>query len=444
MRPSQRLLNVLGVWIALSVIVVSIRGAVSDETNSIITFIWWGLFLLILSISLIDSLFWRKSLKQVHGKRLMPRSLALGVDNSVSLLIENKSLRPVHVAVTDQFPIEVDVTNLPRQLVVEANGNADIQYNVHPLKRGDAQFGFICIRLLSRLKLWQFNVLRGENETVKIYPNFRSISDFKTLGLHHHVRQMGVHVRQRRGQGLDFHQLREFREGDSLNQIDWKATSRVRKLISREYQDERDQDIIFLLDCGRRMHAKDGKLSHFDHVLNAFLLTSHVALLQGDAVGLMTFAGLERWIKPMKGQHSVNALLNQVYDLHSSTDTSDFAQVAQQIMNKHRKRSLVILITNLHEEDSDDLLSAIQLITRQHKVIVANLREFFLDNNLKQPVYNFESALNYAGTVEFISKRHRMLEKLRKHGAIIADSLPHLLHINLINEYLALKRRGGI
>ena len=92
--------------------------------------------------------------------------------------------------------------------------------------------------------------------------------------------------RRRRGEGLEFHQLREYREGDSQRQIDWKATSRSGQLISREYQDERDQQIMLLIDCGRRMRAQDDELSHFDHVLNAALLLAYVGLRQGDAVGL--------------------------------------------------------------------------------------------------------------------------------------------------------------
>lgn len=444
MRPSSRLLVILGILIALSAALAIARGFMPVEISAVMTTAWKGLFLSIIIIACIDTLFWNKDLKKIHGKRITPGSLALGVDNNVNLIIENLSLRPVHVVITDQYPAEVEATNIPRPLVIGANNKANIQYNVRPLKRGDANFGFISLRILSKLKLWQFHFALGNKETVKIYPNFRSISHFKKLGLNHHIKQIGIHTKQRRGQGIDFHQLREFREGDSLNQIDWKATARIRKPISREYQDEKDQDIIFLLDCGRRMHSKDGELSHFDHVLNAFLLTSHVALRQGDAVGLMTFSGSNRWVNPIKGQHSINTLLNQIYDLHSSTDTSDFVQAAQQLINKHRKHALIIIITNLHEEDSDDLKSAIQLITKQHLVIIANLRELFLDENLRPQVHSLESALNYAGTIEFISKRHRLLDTLKKQGVIIVDSTPHLLHINLINEYLALKRRGVI
>ncbi|MDH5572184.1 MAG: DUF58 domain-containing protein [Gammaproteobacteria bacterium] len=444
MRPGKQLLILLAACTAISVIPVAIRLFLPGFNVTLLSGIWWTLLSLIFCAALLDYIISRKDLEKIQCERTTPGSLALGVNNIINLIVKNDLLRPVHLTITDQYPDQVDAFNIPRPLVLGASSKADIEYSVKPVKRGDAHFGFICIRLLSRLNLWQFNIKRGASDSVKVYPNFRSITQFKTLGLNQHIGQMGIHVKQRRGQGLNFHQLREFREGDSINQIDWNATARFQKPIAREYQDEKDQDVIFLLDCGRRMYAHDGQLSHFDHVLNAFLLTSHVALRQGDAVGLMTFAGTERWVSPIKGQHSINTLLNQVYDLHSSTDTSDFSQAAQRLINTHRKRSLVVILTNLHEEDSDDIKAGIKLISSKHLVIVANLREKFLDENIKKEVHSFESALNYSGTLSFIIKRNQLLGVLRKQGVFIADSVPHLLHINLINEYLALKRRGQI
>ena len=85
----------------------------------------------------------------------------------------------------------------------------------------------------------------------------------------------------RRGEGMEFHQLREYRQGDSQRAIDWKATSRTARLISREYEDEKDQRVLLVVDCGRRMASKDGELSHFDHTLNAALLLAHVGAAPG-------------------------------------------------------------------------------------------------------------------------------------------------------------------
>lgn len=444
MRPSLRLLSLLGVLILLAAVLAVARPMIDVEDATWLSGTWRGLGAALLLFALFDALASRPDLAFIRATRNAPASLALGVDNQVEINIEHRLRRTLHIELSDQYPEQVEVEDLPIALSVTPGLFSTVLYRLRPLQRGEARFGNVDLRVLSRYKLWQHRIRCGETETVRIYPNFRSITNFKTLGLHNQTGQMGIHVKPRRGQGLDFHQLREFREGDSLNQIDWKATAKMRKPIAREYQDERDQDIIFMIDCGRRMHARDDQLSHFDHVLNAFLLTSHVALKHGDAVGLLSFAGDQRWLAPVKGQHSINTLLNHVYDLQSSTRTSDFSQAAQQLINRHRKRSLVILITNLHDEDADDLRPAVELIRRQHLVIVANLRERFLDDHLQKTVDDFSSALNFAATSEFTSKRHRLLETLRKQGVFIADALPHQLHVKLINEYMALKRRGQI
>ena len=201
--------------------------------------------------------------------------------------------------------------------------------------------------------------------------------------------------RQRRGLGQEFHQLREFRDGDTLRQIDWKATARKRTPIAREYQDERDQQILFLLDCGRRMRSQDGELSHFDHALNASLLLGYVALRQGDAVGLMTFASEQRrYLPPVKGQAQVNVLLNAVYDLQSSQRPADYSDAVDALLKRQSRRALVVLITNLRDEDDEDLLNAVKRLERRHRVLIASLREDVLDNLRHSQVEDYESALN--------------------------------------------------
>ena len=148
--------------------------------------------------------------------------------------------------------------------------------------------------------LWRRRVLRRERASLRVYPDFLAGGSLREISAEHSAALLGIHLQRRRGEGTDFMQLREFRQGDILRQVDWKASARMCKLVSREYQDEHDRDIVFLLDCGRRMHASDGALTHFDHALNAMLLTAWFALKQGDGVGVCTFAGAGRWLEPRK------------------------------------------------------------------------------------------------------------------------------------------------
>jgi uncharacterized protein (DUF58 family) len=252
-----------------------------------------------------------------------------------------------------------------------------------------------------------------------------------------------VRQRQRRGLGLEFHQLREFREGDSLRQIDWKATARQRTPIAREYQDERDQQIIFMLDCGRRMRSQDGELAHFDHALNACLLLSYIALRQGDAVGLSTFASdRPHYLAPVKGTGQLNVLLNTVYDLDSTQRPADYQAAATQLLARQKRRALVVLVTNLRDEDDEELLTAVKRLSKLHRVLVASLREDLLDNLRHTPVQTLPEALTYCGTVDYLNDRAQLHERLKAHGVLVVDARPQELGAELVTRYLGWKKAG--
>lgn len=444
MRPSKQLL--ITFWLLAGLALgVSLWHFYqdTDAQNSLLRLLWWIVFWVVFVVIISDAVLRRFKIP-IDVTRSLPSSMALGVANKVTLRLDNTSSRRLNVVVADHYPSTMDVKGMPAQLHILPQSASEITYVVHPHERGDAQFGPVDIRVKSPLGFWDYRFVVPYDFTVKVYPNFIAIAQWETLGHDQQMSQLGLHLLQRRGQGMDFHQLREYRQGDTSRQIDWKASSRQRKMISREYQDERDQDIVFLLDCGRRMRAKDDALSHFDHSLNTLLLVSYVALRQGDAVGLLSFAGDLRWQSPLKGKASINTLLNTVYNLHSGTTTSDLVEAATELMARHRKRSLIVILTNLREEDREDVVAATQLLSKKHLVLVASLRENFLDQAVNETVTDFESSLVYCQASEMMAARQKLLEHLRSKGVIVTDSVPQQLHIHLVNEYWALKRSGRI
>ena len=304
------------------------------------------------------------------------------------------------------------------------------------------EFGRVGCRLLSAMGLWEKNYYYGETELTRVYPNYKPLFRSSFVGSDQLYVDLGLQLRQRRGEGTDFHQLRDFRVGDALRQIDWRATARFGKPISREYQEERDQQVVFLLDCGRRMRARDGDISHFDHALNALLVSAFVALRQGDSVGLLSFAGQSRWLAPIKGRFQISRLLDQGYDLDSSAATSDYLDVAQQLLTRQPRRSLVILISSLQPQDSDDLAQAAKLLSRHHLVMVASMRQQVLTDTVASEVVSIEDALKYCGVSRHLQDQSAMYAQLRSDNIIVADTAPALMHSTLITEYMALKRSG--
>ena len=405
--------------------------------------VWWGGLALLVLLALLDAGLIRFRALPAMSRHL-PGSLALGVRDTVTLQLRPASHKPLRVSVYDHYPASMEGEDLPRQVTLPPGGQTTVRYRIRPLQRGTITFPQVQLRLRSPLGLWWRDCRIGLEDTVRVYPNFAAVAKYTLLAADNRLSQMGIRKRRRRGEGQDFHQLREYRQGDPLRQIDWKASSRLRKLISREYQEERDQEIVFLLDCGYRMLAQDDDQSHFDHSLNAILLLAYVALRQGDGVGFATFSGQDRWLSPVKGIGLINHLFNQLYDLQPTTAVPDYAGAATRLLLRHRKRALVVLVTNLRDEDNADLLPAVQLLKRRHLVLVASMREQILDQELARPIRDFDQALRHAATRDYLQQRERAVDALRAGGALCLDTVPQALSVSLVNQYLDLKASGRL
>lgn len=434
MRPALALVIATLLWFV---------AGVAAAIYSPLLLLWYGLGGGLLLLVLLDlGLLWLTP--AITAKRSVSGSLPVGVASQVHLQFTNTGRRKVTLAVFDHHPAACEIEDLPQRITLAAQGWGQVTYRLQPLERGEQQFGKIQTLISSPLRFWRRSRLLGEIEKVRIYPNFAAIAKYALFATDNRLSQLGIRKRRRRGEGLDFHQLREYRLGDALRQIDWKATSRIKRLISREYQDERDQQIVFMIDCGRRMLAKDSELSHFDHALNAVLLLSYVALRQGDAVGFLAFAGMDRFLPPLKGAPAINAVLNSVYDLQASTHAPDYARAATELLKRLRKRSLVVIITNLRDEDAEELRPAVSLLRRQHLVILASLQESVLNQVVEQPVYDFHDAVRLASTDLYLEERRLAHEEMKHYGVMVLDVEPQVLPVTLVNRYLDIKLSGQL
>lgn len=397
----------------------------------------------LLLVMIIEAwLVWREPALRVERK--VAHSLPVGSWTVVRLVVHNTGARAYRLAIFDHYPVYADVEGLPLRVAVRPGEFAQLVYRVRPTRRGDADFGVVEVQVRSRLGLWIRRKKLPCAESVKVYPNFAEVAKYALFATDNNLSRLGVRRRQRRGEGLDFHQLREYREGDALRQVDWKATSRYRRLISREYQDERDQHVVFMLDCGRRMRAEDAGVNHFDQSLNAMLLLSYVALRQGDAVGFLAFGGVERWCPPQKGPASINAMLNRSYDLQVTTEAADYALAARELLTRQRRRALIVILTNSRDEDQQELTRAMRMLRTRHLVLLANLREEFFDTTLQHAVHGFDESLRYTAVLDYLAKRRQVHDLLANSGVHALDVTAPQLPLAVVNRYLDFKRGGRL
>lgn len=442
MKPSRLLL----IWLALLLVVSSVLGAVQalgTEIPSSLMSINWGLLLALMALAVIDAVRLAR-LPSPHITRQMPGSLALGRWTDVQMDIAHEFGEPLNIRLFDHIPDGLEFDDLPMVVELQPGYCSQIRYRLRPAKRGRFSFAQCEVNLPSPLGLWSGKRLLSISDETRVYPDFARLYGGELRAVDNWLSQLGVRQRQRRGQGMEFHQLREFREGDSLRQIDWKATARQRTPIAREYEDERDQQIIFLLDCGRQMRSQDDELSHFDHALNACLLLAYVALRQGDAVGLSTFASDKPChVAPAKRSGQLNVLLNAVHDLETTRRPADYQAAANQLLARQQRRALVVLVTNVRDDD-DQLLAAVRRLSAQHRILVASLREEALDTLRQTSVHTLPEALAYCGTVNYLNERAERHERLNAHGVAVMDIRPAQLGTELVTQYLSWKSTASL
>ena len=388
------------------------------------------------------------SIRLVRG---LPHAFAIGVKRQVGIVVESAGPRHWRMAVFDRADASLAPDGLPLALDVRGASRVETAYTVAPTRRGQVTFDAADLRVQSRWGLWELLVPLGEVQTRRVYPDFAQVARYAFLAGDRRLQQIGVKTFPRRGEGTDFKQLSEYRVGDSIRHLDWKATLRIDKPIVREFQDDRDQCVMLLVDTGRRMRADDRRTdagtTHFDQVLNAVMLLSYVALHQGDAVGAMTFGtppGQERAFPPRKGARTLNLLMNELYDVQPNTVHSDYLLAARRLMGRQQTRALVIVITNFRDEDSHELAQALRLLRTRHLVLLASLREQIVRELAAQPIASGDAVIDIASAHLYEQSRRDAFRRLAARDALMVDAEPAHLGVELVNRYHAAKRGGMI
>jgi uncharacterized protein (DUF58 family) len=384
-------------------------------------------------------------------RRRLPAAFALGVERGVELTFQLQGGLLWDTRFHDHADASLQVTGLPRDLQLRGGKLTDVRYAVTPTRRGEVVFAPAHLAVRSRLRLLELLLRIGEQQTRRVYPDFAQVARYAWLAGDRRLSEIGIKTFHQRGEGTDFKQLAEYRSGDPVRHLDWKATLRLEKLVVRQFQSERDQCVMLLIDCGRRMRADDRGsaigAAHFDQVLNAVMLLSYVALKQGDAVGALTFGTPDanvRWFAPRKGAITLNALMGELYAVQPSATHSDYIGAARDLLQRQGKRALVIVISNFRDEDALELGQALELLRSRHLVLVASLRERIVREMAEQALEGTDAVIEVAGAHWYEQSRRDAFQRLAARSALLVDAEPERLGIELVNRYQAIKRAGMI
>lgn len=438
-RPVGRAARWLGVptgaLVALSVVpLLASLGVLASPAVSIPVI---ALDLVLLGLALGD-------LWAARGRVEVSRSFspvqAVGRPFRVELAIRNVGRRELRLRWTDDAP--GTAADLPAEAVIAPGGAHEAGYEVEVDRRGQHAFGDVTVRWRSPLGLWERQRRFEVPGAVRVYPDFARLRE---TGLRGRLSEQRAPVRARRRPGgeNEFQRLRPYVSGDPYRHIDWKATARKREYVTREFGQESNQNLIFLLDCGRMMSARSGALTAFDHALNAAVLLGQVALQHGDRVGLLAFdGGVRAWLPPKGGARSANRLIRGTYDLFPSTDEPDYAAAFRHLSQHVRRRSLVVVLTAVFDEPNAELAtSLVRALSSRHVAVAVWIRDLEIDRLLEAPATDDLQRYVRCAAAEQLAWRERALAGLRQRGALVVDAPPAELTTGLLHRYLEIKAR---
>ncbi|MEW6213454.1 MAG: DUF58 domain-containing protein [Acidobacteriota bacterium] len=370
---------------------------------------------------------------------------AMGADNPVEIKINNTGHRRVTFRVKDEYPAQMDLLN-PReaQLTVPAGRSRTWSYALLPTARGNYEFGNTIIRFRSRLGLLWKQASYPTARSVKVYPDIREAKKNELYAHRNRRPEPGLRRLRLKGQGREFESLREFVIGDEIRHISWPVTARRGKLITRQYTIERSQNIVVMLDTGRLMTARIGRLSKLDHAINAALSIAYVAAAGGDNIGLVVFSRrVISYLPPRRGHDQVNRVMESLYNIEPQMIEPSYARAFNFFNESCHRRSLVIILTDLVDRDaSAELLAHTSKLVPRHLPLIVTIGDTDLGELIRARPDKPADVYRQSVAERILHQREEALSRIRRAGGLALDVPAGRLSLELVNKYLDVKERG--
>lgn len=381
----------------------------------------------------------------VRIERTFNKRFALDDETEVNLKIENNSSKQLKLRLKDEYPTEMEQSGSSEYLAtIPADAIAVHSYGLTPPKRGHFEFGNIAVRHLSQLKLVWVQSYIEARANIKVYPNIRRAREIELAALG--AKSLAAVNRRAilRGEGRDFESLRDYVRGDELRHLSWTATARRGKLVTRQYQIERDQTIIIALDAGRLMTARIENETKFDSAIQAALALMSAAARGGDNVGILVFGRrIKRFLPPKKGHEQFDAALEALHDIEPEIIEPSYARAFQFISANIKRRSFVVVLTDLiDEEGSKELLSAIKLLRPRHLPLIVTIGDRDLRLIVQTNPESAKALFTQSVAEEILLQREKALKNIEMLGGLALDVTRRTLAPSLLETYLRVKERG--
>jgi uncharacterized protein (DUF58 family) len=376
--------------------------------------------------------------------REAPPAFSVGRALPVRYRWTHSAPRPLAVLVREELPPPLGIVSATRRLRLLPGATTTETLAITPVRRGRGIGGTLHLRMLGPLGLaWRATkIVLPWQATV-----FPSLLGAATRALPPEAsrrREAGLRNVRRRGEGRLFEGLREWVPGDDTRIIDWKATARRGKPIARQYEDERREQVLIVIDAGRLLTAEVDGVARLESVLEAALRLAHAAVEHDDNVGVMVFADqVQSFVAPARGRRGLRSVLEALAAAEGRLVESDYPGAFRELALRNRRRALTVFFTDVIDRTASSALLAHSATLRpRHLPLAVTLRDPSLERVAHAPAGSVGAAFERAAAEELLHARDEALAEIRRHGILVLDVPPAGAAEAVVERYEQLKRRG--
>lgn len=435
LRPGS---NLLAACVAVALLSVSV-------------FLWTGMaaVLALVAIGLALAGWWdyrqaRERLEALRIDRDQPLVIGRDLPFFIRYQLTNRSAETITGELRDTRPHEARPNYAWRSFEVGPNQQIDLDETLRIPVRGEHRLGPVWLRTKGPWRLIETQKPLETFATIKVLPEtFASREELiKDVGAEVRLLDKVMTARQTGG-GTEFDSLYPYQYGDDPRRIDWRATARARQPIVRHYQVERHRDVMIVVDSGRLMASDSGRGSKLDRAVDSALHLAGVALRGGDRCGIGVFDDRVRgYLPPVAGVASLRSVVESLYDARTEWRESDFTRMFAELQVRQAKRSLVVILSDLSDQEtSAQLRASLARLSKRHLVLFVAIRTPMLSEVIAGPLDSVDEGSRKAVAMRLVRERRQTLHALERGGVQVLDVEPRQLTLPLINRFLTL--RGG-
>ena len=379
-------------------------------------------------------------------ERRHPPVAVTGTTAELSWVVRSEARRSLRVHLADQLAPSLRAGARRFSVRVPAGGTAKVATTLHPVRRGRFTLDRVTLRVEGPLGLGARQRQVPLTTVLRVHPPFRSRDEAELAIRRGRVLEVGMRSTRGLGGGTEFEQLREYGPDDEFRRIDWTATARAGKAIVRTYRAERNQRVVVLLDNGRVMAGRVEGVPRVEHAMDAVMLLTAVATRLGDRCGLVAFdREVRAEVPPARHRDQVGRVTEAMFALEPELAESDYTGAFASVVARHRRRALLVLLTDLNERAVvDSLLPALPLVLRTHLVLVASVRDPQVVEWATGTAADRDEVFRRVAAVEALRERDRTAARLRGMGVLVVDKPPGRLARRLADTYLEVKGTGRL